>query len=62
MANLVGAGEASRNSALCSRTSLSCQVRAVSKSPARHALRKAAQAPGATFEVTEMQPCPPWAM
>src|SRR6185312_13734277 len=55
-ANLVGDGEASRNSALCRRISLSCQARA------RAASNIAAHACGATLAVTEMQPWPPCAI
>ena len=34
---------------------------AVAMSPRCQASCRSAQARGATFEVTEMQPCPPWA-
>src|ERR1035441_7830621 len=62
MAYLIGAGLVSTKRLMCNGASLSCSLSAVLKSPWRHARWNSAHSRGATFEVTEMQPWPPWAM
>src|SRR5262249_56104231 len=62
IAYLIGAGLVSTNRLVCSSASLSCSLSAALKSPFRQAAWNSEHRRGATFDVTEMQPCPPCAM
>src|SRR6185437_5527861 len=62
IAYLTGAGLDSMKRLLCSGISLSCSASAALASPFCQARWNSEHNRGATFEVTEMQPWPPWAM